>query len=86
MTHGTKTATTMTELPTKAGSVIRWKYRYDGVFQYQIAVLSIHHDYEQGLAWHRTGWSEPWSAKRMQDEINDSWGEWTVVCEGDEDD
>jgi len=71
-------------LPDKAGAVIRWKYRYDGVFQYQVAVLTYTGDYDEGLRWHRPGWGVPWTPEAMQETVDTSWGVWEIMHPGEE--
>ncbi len=74
------------KLPEKAGAVIRCKYYDDGVYQYRVAVLSMHpDDYEQGLVWHYHNWRLSWSQEKMQYHVNDTdWGEWEIVHPGDD--
>jgi len=72
------------ELPTKPGAVIRWKFRYDGAYQYRVVVLSIHPVYEYGLAWHHSGFRYPLSPEKMQKLVDTDWGVWEILHEGEE--
>lgn len=70
-------------LPDKPGAVIRWKYKYDGAYQYQVTVLSIHPDYEQGMVWHRSGSGYTVSQTAMQVLVEGEWGEWEILHPGE---
>lgn len=71
-------------LPDKPGAVIRWKYRYDGVYQYQVAVLTYTGDYDQGLRWHRAGWVERTQEEMQKVVDTEEWGEWEILHSGEE--
>lgn len=73
------------KLPTNPGAVIRWKYRYDGIYQYQAYVLTENQDYEkEELVWYRSVGGKPWSQVRMQMTVDSGGGTWEILHEGEQ--